>query len=145
MSGYLVCTSSKQLVRLGSGAITEISNERVSDRRRREDRRRHDRLLLWAPVEIATGRDGALIHADTVDVSLGGCALSNPDGLAVGQDVTVVITAEGRIIWAAARVIHLACGRAGIEFVRVTPGPTRTLRSWLGEPGTRPAGPRRIR
>jgi len=86
-----------------------------------------------------------LIHAETVDVSLGGCSLSNPDRLAVGQEVTVVITVAGRIILATARVIHLALGRAGVEFVRVSPGPARTLRSWLGERGPRPAGASRIR
>ena len=125
--------------------MTQTSNDRVDDRRRTDDRRRHERFLLRAPVEIATERGGPLLHADTVDVSLGGCSLSDPRVLVVGQEVTVVITVAGRIIPATARVVHLSLGRVGIEFVRISPGPARTLRSWLGEPGPRRYGARRSR
>lgn len=125
--------------------MTQTSNERASDRRRTDDRRRHERLLLRAPAEVATERHYGGIETETVDVSLGGCSLSGALPLEVDQEVTVVIMVAGRIIWARARVVHLACERVGIEFHRLTPGPRRTLRSWLGEPGTPRAGARRIR
>lgn len=125
--------------------MNRTSNERVSDRRRIDERRRHERLALRAPAEIATEGQDTVIEADTVNVSLGGCSFSGAYDLAVDQEVTVVIMVATRILWARARVVHVAPDRAGVEFLGLTPGPRRTLRSWLGEPGTPRAGGRRGR
>ena len=99
------------------------------------DRRRHRRVPLRVPVGIAAGPDGQLTQTTTVDVSLGGLCVLASDELEPGHEVTVVIGGGGRIIPAKAKVVRRisAADLLGLEFVRVAPGPRRTLRTWLGE------------
>ena len=84
---------------------------------------------------IAAGSDDQLTPTTTVDVSLGGLCVLGSDDLEPGREVTVVIGGGGRIIPAQAKVVRRTSAAAllGLEFVRVAPGPRRTLRTWLGE------------
>jgi len=56
----------------------------------------------------------------------------------IADEVVLVISPGDRIIPAKARVVRRinADDLVGIEFLRVSPGPRRTLRAWLGDPRT---------
>ncbi|GAC1312351.1 MAG: hypothetical protein NVSMB12_02200 [Acidimicrobiales bacterium] len=106
------------------------------------DRRRHRRVPLRVPVGIGTDDSDSIFEATTLDVSLGGLCIRGSDTNALDGEVVVVINAGGRIIPAKAKVVRRAStsDQLGLQFLRVSPGPRRTLRTWLGEgPGPRAA------
>lgn len=100
------------------------------------NRRRHHRVPLRVPVGIATNDRIDVIETQTVDVSLGGVCVQGSAAVDPGTEVVVVITAGDRIIPARAKVVRRTAAPelVGLEFLRITPGPRRTLRTWLGEP-----------
>ena len=91
------------------------------------------------PVEIGVGPSG-VVRAETVDVSLSGASIRVQEGMSgqIADEVVLVISPGDRIIPAKGRVVRRTNAEdlVGIEFLRVSPGPRRTLRAWLGDPRT---------
>lgn len=97
-------------------------------------------MPLRVPVGIGSETSDSIVEGTTLDVSLGGLCISGSEADHLDGEVVVVINAGGRIIPARAKVVRRTSfsDRLALQFLRVSPGPRRTLRTWLGES----AGPR---
>lgn len=90
---------------------------------------------MRVPVGIGSGGSDTIFEGTTLDVSLGGLCVRGDEAGALDGVVVVVLSAGARIIPARAKVVRRAStpDRLGLQFLRVSPGPRRTLRTWLGD------------